>query len=73
MRRYGAAGGSRRRKHTTMVTKSEFREVVAARAEGRPLDPRKIVASANPADNKRVVSVLLADDELERLVIGREA
>lgn len=64
-------GGSRRRRHTTMVTKAEFREVVAARDEGRLLDPTRLAATA-AGDGKRLVSVLLTDDELGRLQLGRE-
>ena len=34
---------ARRRRHTTMVTASEFREIVASRAEGRAFDARRAV------------------------------
>ena len=116
----------RRRKHTTMVTKAEFREIVASRSEGRhpdfvrsgsargagdpspashPMDPRsspaagasavafgtnvpqtspRSGASAGPGsrtvgvrerddNSRRLVSVLLDDDELAALTAGREA
>ena len=62
-----------------MVTRAEFREVVGARAEGRPIDPLRLVTAARePAPpsvaeqrDRRLVSVLLTDDELERLQVGR--
>ena len=44
---------TRRRKHTTMVTKAEFREVVASRSEGRPLDlPGKVAASPTAGNGR---------------------
>ena len=66
----GARGPSRRRRHTTMVTRAEFREVVAARSDGRALDPMRLV-SRDGADDRRLVSVLLTDEEVERLQLGR--
>ena len=68
-------GGGRRRRHTTMVTKGEFREIVAARAEGRLVDPVRLGTTSevySGADGrKRTVSVLLTDEELEHLMVGR--
>ena len=53
-----------------MVTKAEFREVVASRSEGRQVDLVRL--AAQPVDRKRIVSVLLSDDELMWLQLGRE-
>jgi hypothetical protein len=70
-----------RRRHTTMVTKAEFRELVSAREQNRPLAYERAIVSgtgggASPPggdkDSRRLVSVLLTDDELERLQSGRE-
>ena len=76
----GQRGPSRRRRHTTMVTRGEFREVVASRNEGRPVDP--VLLANAPSEShatpwaaegrdRRTVSVLLTDEELERLQQGR--
>ena len=69
-----------RRRHTTMVTRTEFREIVAARSDLRPIDPARMVSPQSREQgtselqlrpDRRQVSVLLNDDELERLQRGR--
>jgi len=62
---------SRRRRHATMVTPTDFREIVAARAEGRALAFGRS-ARAEQAEQRRV-SVLLADDELGALQESKSA
>ena len=61
---------SRRRRHTTMVTTSEFREIVTGRAEGRELRFAATAKEAGKAEPRRV-SVLLSDDEVELLQRSR--
>ena len=97
---------ARPRRHTTMVTKAEFREVVSARSEGRSIHVSALAVAAEPkasarerpaasrgltgaaaADvsgertrlsgdepaEKRQVSLLLSDDELQALLHARAA
>ena len=63
-----------------MVTRTEFREIVAARSDLRPIDPARMVSPQSREQgtselqlrpDRRQVSVLLNDDELERLQRGR--
>ena len=64
-----------------MVTRTEFREIVAARSDLRPIDPARMVSPHESREqgtselqlrpDRRQVSVLLNDDELERLQRGR--
>ena len=64
---------ARRRRHTTMVNPAEFREIMAARSEGRALSFTYLIphGTLGASGSERRVSVLLADDEVERLQQAR--
>ena len=62
-----------RRQTTAMVTSAEFRQVVAARAAGRPLSLDGVAHGRPLSSEVRRVSVLLADEELHELHRARAA